>query len=313
VPQPSHWSQAESQRYAPVKVDTSFYDEREQPASPASSSGSQYGAQSQPVSPTTPYAYGQYGSHHASSQSGLHPSKYESSPNLGRSRISLSHTTSQMQSTSPAQPHPQNATYASGYSQAYPGSMSSAASALSQQGPASSVSSYSGNAVSVGVYSSNQIDSHAGQQNSSDSHCSYPQSSYSYGSQGYVSQSSASHTRSSSPPVHLAPIQTDRLVHRSASIPSLPALSSATNMASHYSSAHGGMHDVPRSAASGLNVASQYSSAVPHHAPSQHSPAHEGQMQYPYSSYSSLSANGSHSANSWRPEHQIYRRSSLAV
>ncbi|EKM60118.1 uncharacterized protein PHACADRAFT_251013 [Phanerochaete carnosa HHB-10118-sp] len=163
--------------------------------------------------------------------------------------MSLSHTTSQMQPTSPGQAHPQGATYASGYSQAYANNMSSAASALPQPGPASGVSSYNGNTVSVGVYSSSQIEpSHAGQPGSSDSHCSYPQSSYSsYGSQNYVSQPSASHARSSSPPVHLAPIQTDRLVHRSGSIPSLPALSSATSMASqsHYGS---GLHDVPRSA-----------------------------------------------------------------
>ena len=115
--------------------------------------------------------------------------------------------------------------------------------------------------------------------------------------------------------MHLAPIQTDRLVGRTGSIPSLPALSSATNLGSqsHYSS-HTGMPDVPRSS-TGMNVNSQYSSGVP--APqgqSQHSPSHDGQMQYQYSSvsnYSSLSANGSHGANNWRPD--VYRRSSLAV
>ena len=211
----------------------------------------------------------------------------------------------------PASPTQQDASYASaGYSQSYPNSISTA-SALSQQGSAGSVSSYNGNAVSVGVYSSSQIEpSHVGQPSSPETHCSYPQSSYSsYSSQAYVGQPSTSHARSSSPPVHLAPIQTDRLVR--GSIPSLPALSSATSLASQ-SYGHSAMHDVPRSNASQLSVASQYSSAVPQ-AQSQHSPAHESQMQYQYSSYSSLSASGSHSSNSWRPEHQLYRRSSLAV
>ena len=80
VPGAGHWQ--DGARYNPVKVDSGFYEERDQPASPASSSGSQYGAQSQPVSPTTPYAYGQYSSHHGASQSGL--SKYESSPSEWR-------------------------------------------------------------------------------------------------------------------------------------------------------------------------------------------------------------------------------------
>ena len=80
VQQSSPWGPTDGQRYASVKVDASYYDERDQPPSPASSSGSKYGPQSQPVSPTTPYAYGHYGSQHASSQSGMHPSKYESSP-----------------------------------------------------------------------------------------------------------------------------------------------------------------------------------------------------------------------------------------
>ncbi|GJE87278.1 hypothetical protein PsYK624_033610 [Phanerochaete sordida] len=294
VPGP-HWQ--DGARYG-VKADPAYFDEREQPPSPASSSGSQY-AQSQPVSPTTPYAYGAY---HGAPQ-GLHPSKYEGSPTLGRARLSLSHTTSQMPS-----PPGQGASYASGYSQGYPNSMSSAA-ALSQQ-PAGSVSSYSGNTVPVGVYSSSQMDTTHGQAGSSDAHCSYPPSSYgSYSSQSYTAP--PAHTRSSSPPVHLAPIQTDRLVRGAASIPSLPALSSATNLGSQ---SHYGSHaipSVPRSAP-GMNVGSQYPSGVaPQQGQSQHSPSNDSQMQYHYSSYTSLSANGSHSSNDWRPE--MYRRNSLAV
>ena len=69
---------AQTGQWGHVKVDTAaYYDEREQPASPASSSGSHYGPQSQPVSPSTPYAYGHYGSQ---SQTGLANPKYESSP-----------------------------------------------------------------------------------------------------------------------------------------------------------------------------------------------------------------------------------------
>lgn len=78
----SHWPEQHNQRYHPVKVDTAYgYSEREQPPSPASSAGSQYGAQSQSVSPNTPYSYNHYGAQQASSsQANGHPGKYESSP-----------------------------------------------------------------------------------------------------------------------------------------------------------------------------------------------------------------------------------------
>jgi hypothetical protein len=73
----SQWSHADAtaQRYGAVKtsVDTSYGYERDQPPSPTSSVDSQYATQSQPVSPQSPYTFGQYGS---SSQA----MKYESSP-----------------------------------------------------------------------------------------------------------------------------------------------------------------------------------------------------------------------------------------
>lgn len=150
---------------------------------------------------------------------------------------------------------------------------------------------------------------------------SYP--SYSHTSPAYPPHASSSHTRSSSPPVTLAPIQTDRLVRGDALQTPLPTLSSTTSLASpsHY-------HHVARTSSAAQqqqqqlqhhqqqqqqqHVASPYSSVHhPSHSPHSAVGAHDSsQVSYSYSSYSALSPSGNHHSN-WRPE--TFRRSSLAV
>lgn len=134
--------------------------------------------------------------------------------------------------------------------------------------------------------------------------------------------------RSASPPVVLAPIQTDRLVRGPDALPTpLPALASTTGSAGAYG------HAVARGAPAQMEVYQQHQQHQHQHSQHQqhqhqqqqhqqhqqqhshqhqHSPAgHESQVPYSYaSSYSSLSPGSGHHA-SWRPE--VFRRSSLTA
>lgn len=132
---------------------------------------------------------------------------------------------------------------------------------------------------------------------------------YSYAQQ--APYASTSHARAASPPVTLAPIQTDRLVRGGESLPTpLPTLSSTTSLPSaHYHPALARAAPVPHPQQQ-LHVAThqQYSSV---HSP--HSAGHDGQVAYSYSSYSALPPGGGHHQQhqSWRPE--AFRRSSLTA
>lgn len=199
---------------------------------------------------------------------------------------------------SPTTAHPPTSSYnSSSYAQSY-GQGVPTAPPLTQHDSTSSVGSYS----SLAGYSGGSRSGHGESTSPSTSQLSYPQSSY-------YSQPS-SQARYPSPPVVLAPIQTDRLARGSEQ---LPTLSSTTSVSSSQYQSVPSHHQSVSSAPHAGNV--QRSNSVPQlevahytHAQQQHAPSHHSSYaQYSYSNLSSTSSSGG-----WRPD-TIRRNSIQAV